>query len=175
MLNQIVYEALSVLTATPFQPILAPLSALSGSNGIQTPFATYQGCTKPLFTVVFFRLKSICRIDLHPIMVDCYGRMLLLLGVIISGLKPLQSATQRFRPLLGGLPLNQGHAAMNILHSGETAPKIQKLIFELESIETLSLQSNNLTCSNPRKVLSDIFRHSQNALNLLHDLKNLQA
>lgn len=169
-----------LLTLSPADNILFALSAhLKG--GIETPFKL--GYQKPLLHAVFFcpsKIKA-ALIRLFS-MAGCIGqaRAWPSPSTVVSNL--IQSATQRLRPLFGGLHPKLGVTAMNTstdeirLQNPQNQtinPLLVKAIFELESIETLSLQANKPNLSNPALTLSTIFAHSQRGLNALHDLKNL--
>ncbi len=84
---------------------------------------------------------------------------------ILAMLHSIQFITKKLIEIFEGVGMNSQTQPIN--------PLLVKAIFELESIETLSLQSNKPSLSNPALTLSNIFSHSQRGLNALHDLKNL--
>jgi hypothetical protein len=174
MLNQIVYEALPVLTATPFQLILGSLAHMQG--GTANPITT--GYQKPLSTVVFFCHSKIKTVSsrLHSVMAVSLGnsKELPFLYRFLQTLSTLPP--NELQIISGGLIPNTGHAAMNT-STGETTPqnpqtKIQDLLTnalqELSHIETISCLN-----ADGDSVLYAVFQHSQRALNALHDLKNV--
>lgn len=184
MLNQIVYEAVPVLTATPFQPILASLSNMK----VEFSSSFSLGFNKPLSNVVFLCPSKIKAVLIRLLsMVGCIGQPLWLVVPKGDTANPIQSAAQCFAATGSGLkPQSLGHTAMNT-STGEIRPKsnqtnqqaqIQDLlnlaIQELSNIEKLSTYCTGSAIGYGLQI-NEIFQHSQKALNILHDLKNLRA
>jgi len=100
-----------ILTPNLLAFILFPLSQKTKA-GIETP--RNQGPQRPLLNVVFLcppkTQAALCR--LYSVMVGCIGQPLKrLAGSLAGSLNPIQSATQRLRPMGGGYFLNQGVTA----------------------------------------------------------------